>query len=314
MSHEIETMAYAGEVPWHGLGVPVSNNLSVDEMLKAANLDWEVKKLPMEYCFDDDGTIIKVPNQMALVRATDGRYLSSVGPNWKPLQNNEAFSFFKEFVELGSMEMHTAGSLQNGKIIWALAKISSSGYEVVPDDFVEQYLLLVNPHKRGMAIEVRATDIRVVCKNTMAMSLRGASSYRITVNHNQAWDEDYVKEMLGLAHEVSNTYREKSTFLASKRFDDATIEEYINRIFPHSNGDSDELSKNANRAFEVLSTQPGAEFAEGSWWQAFNAITYLTDHELGRDTASRLNSAWFGQNRTRKEKALELAVEYAEAA
>jgi len=64
----------------------------------------------------------------------------------------------------------------------------------------------------------------------------------------------------------------------------------------------------------VLHTQPGAKFAEGSWWQAFNTITYMTDHKLGRSNDTRLTSAWYGQNRIKKEKALDLAIEYAEAA
>ena len=40
MSHEIETMAYAGEVPWHGLGEPVTNDMSPADMMKAAGLHW----------------------------------------------------------------------------------------------------------------------------------------------------------------------------------------------------------------------------------------------------------------------------------
>ena len=40
----------------------------------------------------------------------------------------------------------------------------------------------------------------------------------------------------------------------------------------------------------------------------------MTDHEMGRNVDTRLNSAWFGQNRNRKELALQKAVEYAEAA
>ena len=39
MSHEVETMAYAGETPWHGLGVPVSNELNPEQMgLKVSSL------------------------------------------------------------------------------------------------------------------------------------------------------------------------------------------------------------------------------------------------------------------------------------
>lgn len=40
MAHEMETMAYAGETPWHGLGVKVESNLTTAEMLKAAQIDW----------------------------------------------------------------------------------------------------------------------------------------------------------------------------------------------------------------------------------------------------------------------------------
>ena len=34
MAHAVETMAYAGEVPWHGLGVPVSNDLTPRQMME----------------------------------------------------------------------------------------------------------------------------------------------------------------------------------------------------------------------------------------------------------------------------------------
>jgi hypothetical protein len=74
------------------------------------------------------------------------------------------------------------------------------------------------------------------------------------------------------------------------------------------------LSKSAERALEVIETQPGAEFGRGTWWQAFNAVTYMTDHEIGRSVDSRLTSAWYGANKNLKTKALETAVEMADAA
>ena len=73
-------------------------------------------------------------------------------------------------------------------------------------------------------------------------------------------------------------------------------------------------SKNAKLAMEVTNTQPGAHLGEGSFWQAFNAVTYLTDHELGRENDSRLNSAWYGVNKVKKTKALETALDFANAA
>ena len=50
MSHEVEMvngvaqMAYAGEKPWHGLGVEVSNDLTPNQIMRKAGLDWSVEK------------------------------------------------------------------------------------------------------------------------------------------------------------------------------------------------------------------------------------------------------------------------------
>ena len=42
--HAIETMMYAGETPWHGLGAKVPSNVSWREAIAVAGLDWEVAK------------------------------------------------------------------------------------------------------------------------------------------------------------------------------------------------------------------------------------------------------------------------------
>jgi hypothetical protein len=40
----------------------------------------------------------------------------------------------------------------------------------------------------------------------------------------------------------------------------------------------------------------------------------LTDHKIGKTADTRLQSAWFGANKNLKIKALESAIEFAEAA
>ena len=52
MSHEVETMAFAGETPWHGLGTPISNDLTPQQMMEAAGCDWEVAI--NENCYPED--------------------------------------------------------------------------------------------------------------------------------------------------------------------------------------------------------------------------------------------------------------------
>jgi len=54
--------------------------------------------------------------------------------------------------------------------------------------------------------------------------------------------------------------------------------------------------------------------SEGTWWSALNAVTYFVDHKAGRDRNASLTSAWFGPRAATKRQALNLALEYAEAA
>ena len=111
MAHEVETMAYAGEVPWHGLGVQVIDDLTPAQMLDKAGLDWTVDKIPTYVDYNGQ----KIPTEdSALVRSSDGKILSVVSGEWNPVQNHEAFEFFHDFVMAGDMKMHTAGSLREG--------------------------------------------------------------------------------------------------------------------------------------------------------------------------------------------------------
>jgi len=318
MAHMVETMAYAGQVPWHGLGVPVSNDLTPVQMMEKAGLDWTVKEVESYIFFNGKN---KPTGLKSLVRETDGKILTNVGENWKPVQNETAFEFFSEFVMAGDMEMHTAGSLKDGQMVWALAKVKSD-FELFGGDRVESYLLFSNPHQYGKSIDVRFTPIRVVCNNTLTLSLDQKAEKSVRIGHRVEFDPSSVKEALGIAAKKLNTYKDMAEFLGKKRFTTDSYIEYLNAVFPRTadkkvQGKSlsiDTLSRNAKLAHDSLESQPGAEFAEGSWWQAFNSVTFITDHVQGRNSDNRLYSSWFGGNQVRKRDALKTAIEFAEVA
>jgi len=322
MAHMIEMidgqaqMAYAGDVPWHGLGVKVSNDLTPEQMLKAAGLNWTVD--PVEL-FAEVGDKRLATGHRALVRSTDQRVLDVITDDWNPVQNQEAFEFFNDFVGAGEMEMHTAGSLKDGKIVWALAKVKESFELFNGRDQVDAYLHFTNPHSYGQSIDVRFTPIRVVCNNTLTLSLNTKSKNMVKVSHRREFDADMVKEALGVAKHKLNQYKEMAQFLSQKRYNNENVVDYFKRVFPvlTTKTESEKvLSKSAERAMDIIKydSQPGAEFGKGTWWEAFNAVTFMTDHEIGRSADSRLTSAWYGANKNLKTKALETAVEMAEAA
>lgn len=322
MSHELEmingvaSMAYAGEVPWHGLGKSVSNDLTPEQMAEEAGINWSVTKTPAFYNWTNPEGIVetKAMKKVGLVRDFDGKLLSEVGPEWNIVQNAEAAGFFHEFVMAGDMQMHTAGSLKDGQIIWFLAK-TKNGFDLFNGkDAVEQFILFSNFHVYGFSTDIRDTDVRVVCNNTFSSAHGKNSATQVKVHHRKKFDAEMVKKTLAQSDKRLQTYREQAGILSGARFTKESLGVYFDRVFPNlSKTDKGQefYSQNASMALEVMDTQPGAELGEGTFWQAFNAVTFLTDHVVGGNQNKRLTSAWYGQNRDRKTKAMDIALEMA---
>jgi len=318
MSHELEivngmaNMAYRESkgLPWHGLGTPVHDNMTPMEMMKSANLDWKVSKQPS---FVEINGKRVLTGQEALVRESDGRILTNVSGAWKPCQNEQAFEFFNEFVSAGDMQMDTAGSLKDGQIVFAAADVND-GFTLFGGDEVKGYLLFSNPHVYGKSIDVKFIMTRVVCNNTLSMALTERGQPAVRLSHRNNFNPEMVKELLGISHNRVEQFKGAAELLGSKKYSDKAFKTFLATVFGTSNQEGKILSRTAERAFEIVETQPGADYAPKSWWNAYNTVTYMTDHEMGRSDDTRAAAAWFGHNAKRKLDALNVAVEMAEAA
>tara|TARA_R100001594_G_scaffold1044_2_gene4285 strand:- start:3857 stop:4855 length:999 start_codon:yes stop_codon:yes gene_type:complete len=328
----VETMAYAGGTPWHGLGVPVEDTMTPEEMLKAAGLDWTVSKRPAYTLgaptWEPDTPLLQAIGHHFIVRDSDNKVLSACGEDYVPFQNADTFKFFKRFVSNGQMKMETAGSLKGGQDIWGLAKIDSS-FELPGGDKVEGYLLIDSPHVSGKALTIMFTPIRVVCSNTMALALNSQGK-RFRVLHLHAFDGEIIKaaeEALGISEEKMIAFKEQTEFLSSKQAKPIDIQNYIAELFQPSliSGGlqatpiESDFNRTSEQVYEAISLSPGADLqsAKGTWWGAVNGVTYHMDHtkrESERVEGGALYSSWFGPNAIMKRKALDLATQYAEAA
>lgn len=325
MAHLVETMAYAGEVPWHGLGTKVEDNLTPDEMLAAAGLDWTVSRREMFTTQtpghgQTEGTLL-TSEYGVLVRDSDNRVLGPCGRSYIPAQNHEVFGFFDKFVKAGDMTMGTAGSLNNGKMVWGLANIRQ-GFTLPDGDEVQGHLLISHPHEWGKSLTIMFTPIRVVCNNTLTMAL-GQAGDRFRMAHIKAFDGDVkaaAEQALGLATAQLEEFEAACQVLAKAKYSEASLNRFITQLFQpqlivdNSDIDRTQWARTAEQVHQCIHTQPGAGMSEGSWWSALNAVTYFVDHKAGRDRNASLQSAWFGPRAATKRQALNLALEYAEAA
>jgi phage/plasmid-like protein (TIGR03299 family) len=315
MAHLVENMCYVGEVPWHGLGKPISNDLSTEEVLHEAGANYEVLKCP-EYALIEDEYY---PNgKYSLVRSDTNAILSSVSEDWHPVQNREGFEFFREWVDEGEMHLHTAGVLDEGRMVFVMAKVNEGFSLFKGKDVVESNLLFSIPHQYGKSTIVMGTNIRVVCNNTLQLALSaGKSDMMVRLNHRREFDAEMVKKALNLNRSKMEVYKQAAEFLSKVKTNAADTKAYFDTLFPvtsNKKNKEEAQSRNSKLLMDILETQPGAELGAGTWWQNFNAVTYATDHLLGNSDETRLYSAFYGVGRNRKVDALKLATEMAKAA
>lgn len=324
MAHLVETMAYAGDVPWHGLGTKVEDDLTPAEMMEAAGLDWTVSRrpvfVPQTPGFDHVEGTLTTKDWGMLVRDSDNHILGPCGKNYVPIQNEEVFGFFDKFVKNGDMTMGTAGSLENGRQVWGLANIKQ-GFKLPGGDEVQGHLLISHPHQWGKSLTIMFTPVRVVCNNTLTMAL-GMGGERFRMPHVRSFDAEVqaaAEQALGLASDQLEQFEEQSQFLASKQYKEDDFDRFLAQLFQptlvvDNTVDRTQFNRTCETVHSLIGTQPGAKMSEGSWWSALNAVTYYVDHKAGRNRDASLNSAWFGPRAATKRKALQLATEYAEAA
>lgn len=294
-------------MPWASTGRKIPDTIkSVDSLLDYLDLNWEVEARP--YKFWHDGELKNSPKS-ALVRRDNGHEFTSITGNWEPVQNRDLAEFFFGFVKEGGMRLHAGGKLNDGKTVWLLAEITDPHY-LFGGDRIDPNLLFTLPHEYGRSVDIRLTALRFECANALTFALAGKDDLEIKLNHRKKFDPELVRKSLSKAAEVFNRFMVKAEALGSVPVTKEIMVDFIKQVFPSVSTSEDrfeKLSRPAKLALSVLDTQPGAKYAKGTLWQAFNAITYVIDHKLGNTEEARLYASWYGQNRVKKLKALEYA-------
>ena len=318
MAHEIEQMAYVGEVPWHGLGNRVEEGVSVEEMTRQAGLDWSVSKRSVMFnSLESLGTPFPMhtfKDKFVLARDLDDKPYAVVSGRYKPVQPKEVMEFFHDLVESQGFKLHTAGSLRDGKRIWCLAETGDS-HLVNGNDKVDSFLLLATSYDLTFSTLAQFTSVRVVCNNTLQRAL-GDASGRVTVTHTQDFDSAAIKSQLGIGRENWEAFTKALDVIAKVKLDAVKATSVISNVFqlkPIEEG-ADPNRTHAQNVIDMFTRQNyiGADLAGDSAWGLLNSLTeYVDFKKRARGDGNRLDNAWFGDGAKLKERALNTLVELA---
>jgi phage/plasmid-like protein (TIGR03299 family) len=322
MAHNIDSMMYFGETPWHGLGTELKRPATAAEAIQAAGLDWEAVKVPIFAKHPRGETL--VPDTFAMMRSdrmqgADAVILGTVGNQYEPILNRDAFAFFDPIVGEDAAVYHTAGSLGKGERVWILAKLPGE-IHVAGQDITEKFLLLSNAHDGSGALQIKFTPIRVVCQNTLSMALKGESFIKIAHMRGATVRLAEVHQDIEFINTTYKRIEDEFQRLAKVLVDDSRLENYLEEVFPiKEDWEPKRTKKVEQHRQEAAALFEGgignaAKGVRGTLWAAYNGITEFADHRMvaGTHTQSgRVDRLWFGDAAKLKELAYEKAVEFA---
>lgn len=277
MSHNVETMMYVREKPWHGLGVRVEEAPNSAEAIRLAGLDWEVQQEPV---YRSNG--MEIPNVKANVRSSDGSTLGVVSNRYEVVQNREAFEFTDSLIG-GEVVYETAGSLREGKTIWLLARFPE---QKILGDAVCPYLCFTNTHDGSGAIRVAATPVRVVCNNTLNLAMGKAervwSTKHVGNFQQKVAEAQHCLDFVGTYMEDLNKAADK---YANTSITDEEIRKIVAEIFPVSENDSPVTQKGVQRLRDEIMTcyfMPDILQFRNTGWGIINAAADMAAHSVPR--------------------------------
>lgn len=225
MAANVETMFSVREKPWHGLGAVVSDAPTSAEALRLAGLDWKVVQEPIYTEFNEP-----VEGYRANVRDSDRKVLGVVSDRYKVVQNTDAFSFTDELLGKG-VRYETAGSLQEGRKVWLLARLPRE--YIIAGERISPYLVFSNTHDGSGSVKVAVTPVRVVCNNTLNLALDTAKRSFSMIHTGNIQDKiQEARDTLFMAEEYMDCLGIEFEQLRRRKVTDAQVKEYIERLLP----------------------------------------------------------------------------------
>lgn len=288
MSHEVETMMYVREKPWHGLGTMVAEAPTSAEALRLAELDWNVEGRDV---FTAEGMVI--PGYKANTRDKDGKVMGIVSNRYSIVQNADAFAFTDALVGEG-ITYETAGSLNGGKRIWLLGRMPETK---ILGDKTEPYICFTNTHDGSGAVRACMTPIRVVCNNTLNMALSGAQRAWSTPHKGnvQARLEE-ARQTLQLAEKYLVRLDEEADRLANTKMNMGQVEKALDQMFPVTEKDTERQRKTAQYSKDqiiVCMMRPDIAQYLGTAWGFVNAVSDYVGHgDPARHTKDYEENRW----------------------
>jgi phage/plasmid-like protein (TIGR03299 family) len=282
MAHGIQKnsdFVFKGELAWHGLGVKPKNGIITKEfLLNSSTFNHRVEKVPFKY---QDGT----DSETTFYLLTDDGHIinDSVGARYNVFQTEDILRVSEPIMELYDVE--TAGRLFHGKKVFITFKLKES-IKVGNGDAIDNYVVLADS-RDGKVPRLYLTPVRVVCNNTLGLSMSQIASESGPLRHTEnliTRVEDAIVVMNLIREQAEKTESIFSKMLnveinmiqmmGDLMLDKEAAHKLIN--------DGELATKTKNVMLNILKSYTsgaGQDIAPNdSAWKAYNGVTHFVSH------------------------------------
>ncbi|MGK5735343.1 DUF932 domain-containing protein [Acinetobacter junii] len=242
MAHLVETMAFTGQTPWHGLGNQLTPNQPIEVWAQQAGMDWRIESSDVSYMAKNQrgqNIILPFEEQRVLYRSDTHAPLSVVSQRFQEVQPKDILEFYRDLTEQSGFELETAGVLKGGKKFWALAKTGQTS-ALKGKDVSNGYILLATACDGTLATTAQFTSIRVVCNNTLAIALKAQNAGSnntgvVKVPHSTRFDAEKVKHQLGISVRAWDEHMYEMKQLSQRKVTQQEAAAYFDAVFNNTN-------------------------------------------------------------------------------
>lgn len=277
-----------------------------------------------------------ITSHCATIRDDKDFTLGVVGSDYSVAQNIESLAFVDMLEEVSGhkVDITSGGVLGNGETFFLQGKLDKSCFLNDGKDEIEQYVVFTNGHSGNSALCVYFTPIRIICRNSLVLSLRNANKvvfkhtknlktrldWQVEENRKRALEvfkksvtftDEFEKAMMMLkAKEV--TKNDTLDFTAKLYLNDAAFKLYQQN---NRNWDGvDEISTRSKNQMNSLLDSIYNGIGQKGYYEgtALHLINGLTTHQNNvmtyKDNDTQFKSQVFGTENDRLNKAYNLLI------
>jgi phage/plasmid-like protein (TIGR03299 family) len=191
------------------------------------------------------------------------------------------FDFIEALIGVDNVKLETAGSLKGGRVVWAATELLGQRFDI-KGDANRTYLTTSASHDKSQAFQATVGNIRVVCWNTLRMSLSGATN-KYTIRHIGDVEDriEVAQQALGLAVQWNEVFKDGMEILANQPAEDELFVELMNNAFGLNEDDNnyDEVYDQVMDSF--YETGDTAPKVSGTKYAMLQGVTQYLDYGRG---------------------------------